>query len=85
MTTEEKEWDISDTAYPKRKRCKGCGHRRPISANKKDKRLVCHYLLDTGKVRGCHPEECKHYTTQKCHELGKWQTLGELQNEIQSV
>lgn len=32
---EEKEWDVSDTAYPKRKRCKGCGHRRPISANKK--------------------------------------------------
>ncbi len=33
---EEKEWDVSDTAYPKRKRCKGCGHRRPISANKKE-------------------------------------------------
>lgn len=23
MTMEEKEWDVSDTAYPKRKRCKG--------------------------------------------------------------
>lgn len=85
ITTEEKEWVVSDAAYPKRKRCKGCGHRRPLTRNNKSSMRVCHYLLDTGKVRGCPPEECTHYTTEKCHELGKWQTLEELQNEIQSV
>lgn len=85
ITTEEKEWVVSDAAYPKRKRCKGCGHRRPLTRNNKSSMRVCHYLLDTGKVRGCHPEECSPYTTEKCHELGKWQTLEELQNEIQSV
>ena len=77
--------EYKNTVYPTRKRCKGCGHRRPINGDKGKGPTICHYLLDTGKVRGCPPEECTHYTTERCHEQGKWQTLEELQNEIQSV
>lgn len=64
-----------------REHCKGCGHRRPLTNNNVCCQTVCHYLLDTGKVRGCPPDKCPHYTTKKCHELGKWQTLAEKENE----
>lgn len=46
-------------------RCVGCGHHRRISATYDY--LICNYILDTGKARGCSVEECTHYTTKECH------------------
>lgn len=44
-----------------------CGHRR--SAVKSSTETWCHYLLDTGKKRGCPPgEECTKFTAEICHE-----------------
>lgn len=44
---------------PSARGCTGCAHWRAIlrgwSANPV---MACHYLLDTGKVRGCLPLEC---------------------------
>ena len=44
-----------------------CGHRRSISHTATGSVKVCHYLLDTGKKRGCPPgKECIHYTREHC-------------------
>lgn len=48
-------------------RCAGCGHRRPVSDSYKESYQICHYILDTGKPRGCPVEKCTHYTTEECH------------------
>lgn len=40
-------------------RCKGCIHRRAL-AGKSD--AVCQYAIDTGKLRGCEPEDCPHWS-----------------------
>ena len=50
-------------------RCIGCGHRRPVSDCYKESYCICHYILDTGKPRGCTVEKCTHYTTEQCHML----------------
>lgn len=41
----------------RRKSCSGCIYRRGIGALG-SKYTVCHYLLDTGKPRGCPAERC---------------------------
>lgn len=38
------------------KRCKSCRYRRAIST--KGTAPACNYLLDTGKLRGCSPQNC---------------------------
>lgn len=43
---------------PEDGRCKGCLYRRPISQSRNGAELVCHYLLDTGRARGCGAVEC---------------------------
>jgi hypothetical protein len=50
------------------RKCKGCGHRRPIF-NQYPNLLGCNYILDTGHPRGCPVDECPHYTAEKCHIL----------------
>lgn len=42
--------------WPPEPACLGCGHYRPIHGHGKsgsEQGLVCHYLLDTGRPRGC--------------------------------
>nr|DAK66015.1 MAG TPA: hypothetical protein [Caudoviricetes sp.] len=48
-------------------RCKGCGHRRPLSHCNNKGYSICYYILDTGEPRDCTVEECTHYTTKECH------------------
>lgn len=40
-------------------RCKGCIHRRALSGKSA---AVCQYAIDTGKLRGCEPEDCPHWS-----------------------
>ena len=40
-------------------RCKGCIHRRALSGKSA---AVCQYAIDTGKLRGCDPEDCPHWS-----------------------
>lgn len=47
----------------KRASCKGCLYRRPIGSNQNY--TICHYLLDTGKVRGCPVEHCDKKVVRK--------------------
>ncbi len=46
------------------KSCKGCIHWRKFVPNS-PATLACHYCVDTGKLRGCEPENCTHYDTDK--------------------
>ena len=42
--------------WPPEPHCLGCGHYRPIHCHFRpdtDRGLVCHYLLDRGRARGC--------------------------------
>lgn len=39
-------------------KCKGCIHRRALSGKSA---AVCQYAIDTGKLRGCEPEDCPHW------------------------
>lgn len=41
-------------------RCKGCIHRRALSGKSA---AVCQYVIDTGKLRGCDPEDCPHWSS----------------------
>lgn len=43
--------------------CRGCIHRREL--HKGDGAKVCCYALDTGRLRGCEPEECTHYNSKR--------------------
>lgn len=46
------------------KRCRGCIHwRRLCSSNSSD--CACHYSIDTGKLRGCEPEDCTYYDSDR--------------------
>ena len=40
----------------KRSSCRGCLYRRPLGSN--SSYTVCHYLIDTGKPRGCPVDRC---------------------------
>lgn len=40
--------------------CTNCVHRRPITAMSPSY-TVCHYLIDTSKVRGCSAANCNHW------------------------
>lgn len=55
-------------------KCKGCGHRRPLSYILPYP-PACHYFLDTGHLRDCPVEDCPHYTTAKFQNNDKWKTL----------
>ncbi|MEG0542098.1 MAG: hypothetical protein RR461_05825 [Angelakisella sp.] len=46
-----------------RTNCTACLHRRAITSMMPSY-TVCHYLLDTGKPRGCPPEQCNHWRPQ---------------------
>lgn len=37
--------------------CIGCTYYRKIGAHTNEK--ACHYFIDTGKLRGCKPQNCK--------------------------
>ena len=46
-----------------------CGHRRRASGTSGFLK-ICHYILDTGKQRGCPAgRTCKHWTADKCEML----------------
>lgn len=40
-------------------KCKGCIHRRALAGKSA---AVCQYAIDTGKLRGCEPEDCPHWS-----------------------
>lgn len=43
----------------KKNECTGCAHWRGLTSQKDGKVYACHYMLDTGKLRGCEPgAEC---------------------------
>lgn len=39
--------------------CKGCDYNRPFIGHGVKQVNACHFLLDTGKMRGCEVENCK--------------------------
>ena len=39
------------------KKCRGCYYRRLFYGGY----TACHYMIDTGKPRGCPPEQCIRY------------------------
>ena len=50
--------------------CRGCVYRRPLRDSKCfDGLTVCHYMLDTGKPRGCPAGPgCPHKTVRIVHK-----------------
>ncbi len=38
--------------------CSGCAHYRPLSEKRSAGPRACHYILDTGHMRGCAPSDC---------------------------
>lgn len=46
----------SVTGTNTRRSCKGCIYRRPLGSHPSF--TLCHYLIDTGRVRGCPAENC---------------------------
>lgn len=52
-------------------KCKGCIHRRALSGKTL---AVCQYAIDTGRLRGCAPEDCPHWQpyedTVQCSACG---------------
>lgn len=45
----------------KRKSCEGCSHYKPLLETNRTN-YGCHYILDTGKSRGCPVDNCVHHT-----------------------
>ncbi len=46
--------------------CAGCAHYRPLSEKRGSGPRACHYILDTGHMRGCAPSDCTiNRTTQR--------------------
>lgn len=43
-------------------KCKGCIHRRALAGKSA---AVCQYAIDTGKLRGCEPEDCTHWSNNQ--------------------
>lgn len=41
-----------------RKCCEGCLYSRPLFCRRESTGFMCHYLYDTGQLRGCDPEKC---------------------------
>lgn len=61
-----------------RKSCEGCRYYRYIATS--GTYLGCHYMLDTGKSRGCDPAHCTRYAPKKDgedpphrHFFGEWE------------
>ena len=46
-------------------RCSGCAYNRYFSGSGSTYLTACHYLLDTGKMRGCSPERCTRYLSKE--------------------
>lgn len=43
----------------KKSECTGCAHWRVLGTSQGSKLWACHYMIDTGKLRGCEPgTEC---------------------------
>lgn len=40
------------------RRCEGCSHWRKLSSQNSHSICVCHFLLDTGKMRGMSVQNC---------------------------
>lgn len=38
--------------------CMGCAHYRPLCEKRGSGPRACHYILDTGHMRGCSPVDC---------------------------
>ena len=38
--------------------CAGCAHYRPLSEKRSAGLRACHYILDTGHMRGCPVSDC---------------------------
>lgn len=62
-------------------KCKGCGHRRKISA-KSPYEPICNYFFDTGKLKNCTAEECTHYTTEKVYDNSEWRKIIDYDCEV---
>ena len=45
-----------------RRSCYGCKYCRHAGGTNM---YICHYMLDTGELRGCSPESCTRYTTKQ--------------------
>lgn len=65
--------------------CAGCTYNRPYCGKGSTFLPACHYLLDTGKMRGCSVEKCTRYTpkeaaTQREYMFNKDRFSGGLQN-----
>ena len=50
-------------------KCKTCGYRRHIACGETS--LACHYSLDTGKIRGCSPEQCDKHISKNAYSKRK--------------
>jgi transcriptional regulator with XRE-family HTH domain len=52
------------------KGCKGCRHWRPLGRQGHEYvseiQFACHYLYDTGQMRGCPPSQCVHNDGAPC-------------------
>ena len=42
-----------------RKTCAGCSHYRHLCAGDKTSEMVCHYSIDTDRLRNCPAAECQ--------------------------
>lgn len=49
-------------------KCNGCIYWRRFCGNGTKALNACHYILDTGKMRGCDPAQC---TKKKTAEAGE--------------
>ena len=59
---------------PKRPHCKGCRYYRHISSSPGNN--GCHYMHDTGELRGCTAEECGKNKVHYCKGANKPKSLG---------
>lgn len=45
--------------------CAGCAHYRPLSEKRGAGPRACHYILDTGHMRGCAASDCTKSCTRR--------------------
>lgn len=50
-------------------RCAGCHYNRHFEGGGSKSITACHYLLDTGKMRGCTVEACNRYIPMDYRKL----------------
>lgn len=45
--------------------CSGCAHWRHFCGRGSSELFACHFIFDTGKMRGCAVEECNKHTAKE--------------------